>query len=497
MEKNQILSIPVTGLSLITSCGCNLDCEYCRIAQARHHNSDAAKLQSATIQALKDGTFRQNVADTLYILGQTPNSIDTIAFWGQEPTLTLDLITEHIDEWLALFPQWQFCSFSTNAVAYIDKIFDFIKAIDSLVKYEFRINVQFSYDGEYGTEQSRNASVSDIYNNVMTLLEKLNNLTLNHVYCDFHFHAVLSKDLIYKLQDTDEFIKYYSSMLKWSEEFSRVNRNNHVILKDWIDIGLENPLEASAVDGITLAHLCELAMRLDPSCFCSTDEQYRNYQPYTARLTEGSAVLLSNITDILHNKYHVKNLTDMFNFMTEDHLLRRQFFNDLNPLCYCGNGVGELKIMYDGTLINCQNHIYDQNLNMLPTEDKLENHVKKSLLQKHYFVNPLKDDAETIEKYFYTFYTCKFQCLETIFRTNITTMEALLHAGQIHPSYHDQMKLMKHALLLTIINCCSYNNQMMAGSLFLRHSGFLRLMCNGYFDYHLMMFNNENGEVVF
>ena len=45
---------PITGLSLMTSCGCNLKCEYCLIDKAKKYNPKAAaELQKNTIKKKK------------------------------------------------------------------------------------------------------------------------------------------------------------------------------------------------------------------------------------------------------------------------------------------------------------------------------------------------------------------------------------------------------------------------------------------------------------
>jgi hypothetical protein len=69
-------------------------------------------------------------------------------------------------------------------------------------------------------------------------------------------------------------------------------------------------------------------------------------------------------------------------------------------------------------------------------------------------------------------------------------MKFLSITGQIDSSYLDDQKLVKHSFLLAIFNCCSYNNQIMTGSIFMRHTGFLRFMCNGYLDMAIRNFNN-------
>ena len=86
-----------------------------------------------------------------------------------------------------------------------------------------------------------------------------------------------------------------------------------------------------------------------------------------------------------------------------------------NSGMFCGNNVGELKIMYDGTLINCQNHIFEKDINNIPNDNSFENNVKRSLAEHHYFCNPLLDDDETINKNLDLFFTAKHDSFLFIF----------------------------------------------------------------------------------
>ena len=55
--------------------------------------------------------------------------------------------------------------------------------------------------------------------------------------------------------------------------------------------------------------------------------------------------------------------------------------------------------------------------------------------------------------------------------------------NQIDESYkNNHKKIVQHAMYLAGLYCCSYNNQIMTGSVFHRHTGLIRLYCNGALD---------------
>lgn len=486
----------VQGLSLITSMGCNLKCEYCRISQSV--NSSSAGLQQATIAALQDGTYRENVKNVLYKLGQSPMAISSIAFWGQEPTLTLHHITDHLEEWFELFPNWSNCMFSTNTVAHMDRIVDFCVKLNATTKKPFDLNIQLSYDGDYSTDNLRGVNSSIIHANVVYLLTELNKHTFDKLNIRLHHHAVLSLDLLSKLQNAQALAEHNRNLKKWATELAALNNNSHIVLLSDVDIGLENPVEASTEQGMQLDYLCRLDNRLNPEAEYGDLFDYKPITPSVSEQLYGSFMqTFDSIAHCMRNDFHIDNLDMTLNLMTQDPIFKNEFLNHLNPTLYCGNGVSELKIMYDGTLINCQNHMFERDADLIPNDGSLINSVKRSLAQHNYYINPLTEtDQRVVDRYFDLFHCCKFKSLPLMYRSAVTTMLYLVHTRQIDESYFDEQKLYKHALILAINGACSYNNQVMTSSIFLRHSGYIRFMCNGFLDQAINFYNGMKGDYI-
>lgn len=486
----------VQGISLITSMGCNLKCEYCRISQSV--NSSSAGLQQATITALQDGTYRENVKKVLYNLGQSPMAISSIAFWGQEPTLTLHHITAHLEEWFELFPNWSNCMFSTNTVAHMDRVVDFCVKLNETTKKPFDLNIQLSYDGDYSTDNLRGVSSSIIHTNVTYLITELNKYSFDKLNIRLHHHAVLSLDLLSKLQNSQALVEHNRNLKKWAAEFSALNNNSHVSLFADVDIGLENPVEATSEQGMQLDYLCKLDSRLNPSYEYQDIFGFKEIPPSLSQQLYGGFIqTFDGIAHTMRNDFHIDNLDTAINLLIQDPVFKYDFLNHINPTLFCGNGVSELKIMYDGTLINCQNHMFERDADLIPNDGTLINSVKRSLAQHNYFINPLTEtDQKIIDKYFDLFHCCKFNSLPFMFRSTVTSMLYLVHTHQIDESYFDEHKLCKHALILSINGACSYNNQVMTSSIFLRHSGYIRFMCNGFLDQAINFYNGMKGEYI-
>lgn len=494
--------IVIRGLSLMLSCGCNLNCEYCRIAQAV--NAGSASLQQATIKALQDGSYIENLKNALRRCGQTPHVIESISLWGQEPTLTLHLLSEHLEDWCNTFPNWEHCMFSTNTVAHMDRILGFIQALDKYVKKDsFELQIQLSYDGDYATEKLRGVLSSQIHDNLVYLFTELNKIKLNKVKVRFNFHSVLSMDLLYNQLNTVEGIYNYTKAQKlWGEEFQKLNMNNMVSIPTrGVDMAIENPYNAGIEEGMKLKAFGEMSERFNVQDFYPelTRNNIDSIGPTTLHeaIYGGNFVVFDHILGFCDN-HGIPTFKDLMYAISNDEKLKDEFFTIMNNNIYCGTGVGELKVMYDGTFINCQNHIYDTDIDLLPkNNDDLVACVKRSLASHHYFVNPLTATDYEIEQYFDLFHSCKFACLEYIFRTNVTMMELLVETHQIDPSYFNTEKLIAHAFLVAIIHCCSYNNQMTTGSIFTRPTGFLRLFCNGHLDNIIRAFHTQIRREVF
>lgn len=461
------LKTSITSLSLMTSLGCNLNCSYCQIAKAA--NEKGPQLQQETISALKSGKFLDNILKVLDKLDQSPANISHIALWGQEPTLTLEYLTANIDQWIKAFPHWGGCMFSTNGIANGDKIFDFIKTLDLALDHELKMEIQFSFDGEESTSNIRNANSLAIYNTIRKLLLDLNSLKLNYVQPHFYFHGVVSFDLIDRLNTPEKIISYVKNLDEWAFELGDLNTNNMVHVDKTLSVALENPYDASSFDGQKLSNFYKNAIRINPKNFKTVNPIPSLLGIYTS-------------WDMIVGQFGAKDLYDLIDKMCQDKKLFNQVMEAMNNLIFCGNSFGELKLMYDGTIINCQNSIYDRDKEFLKADTDLALNMKKSWVNHHYFVNPLTDSEEVLRKHFELFETCKTSCYSFIFNSTITQMFWLSRAHQIDDSYNDYKKLIAHAFILANFNCCTYNNQVKAGSHYLRPLSLIRMFCNGLID---------------
>ena len=231
--------LAINSLSLITSLGCNLSCEYCLIAKsARETHLNLSEYQQKNIQALEDGSFLNNTKLILNKLNQGRSQIESISFWGQEPTLTLEHITNHLQEWCDAYPNWKEGLFSTNGQAYADKIINFL------------ITIQFSWDGEFATNNIRKASSDKVKETYMQVISALNDVKFHKLQLTTTTHGVLSFELLNQLDTTDKILDFYNAGGLWLADIDNLNHNQSVYIDPNISLAIESPTNANIEDGL-------------------------------------------------------------------------------------------------------------------------------------------------------------------------------------------------------------------------------------------------------
>lgn len=462
----------IESLSIMVSCGCNLSCSYCNIAKSVNNNSN--DIQKKTIEALKNGTFLQNTKRVLYKLNQSQSSIKSLALWGQEPTLTLHYLTEHLDEWCETFPNIQFVTFVTNGAAFPERIINFIKTLDKNIKQKSKFQLQFSYDGEYSNTKYRGVSSETIQNNIKRILSELNNYSFKNLSCTFTVHGVLSQELVRLLnKDNEALLEYNKFLNEWPLSLIKLNNNKNIDIVGYVDLGVELPQQASSYDGIEFNSFLRKSLKINPKI----------YQSFSAFLGVDSIIgLLYPFFNTLSIIAPNESLDSFIQRIIASENIEQSLNKVFNSLLYCGSNTKELKLLYDGTLINCQNHIYEKDVEFLLDDSTIQSGVKKDLATHHYFCNPLKDSENVVSNMLSLFETTNEHSFISIWHSTMALMAWLRSAKQIDESYEDDFKLIKHSFLLTLMNCCPYNQWMETGSSMLKSTSYIRLWANGALD---------------
>lgn len=472
---------PICAMAIMSSLGCNLKCEYCVINASRQHDTKrAAELQRNTIQALKDGSFKDNAVKSIKAFGGSPNDIRRIELWGQEQILTLDYFIDGLQDWLDAFPNWHELSFSTNGQAGPDKIVRLIKTLDELTDRPMYFGLQWSYDGSFSGSELRHDTDNKVIKNLKIVIDELNKTPLKNVEVEFYLHGVISFGLIRHLGGDLEKIKaYWDECRATAESLPALSWNRQVKVFGSFSVAEEVPYHCSTEEGLDYFDF------LVKSYTCGG-------------CLQGLEFLCGQWSRILDfafpekKNYTLDEIVDWLNEVKKDDGESMDFVTrEMTNGFYCGTGVSELKIMYDGTLVNCQNSIFETSEDNIDEEINIANEVKRSWVKKNWFINPQTASKEDIERYKYMFMTGRRSTFWHTWNTTIAKMHYMALNGQISHLYKDDLKmLINHAYIVTYINQCMYNNAIYTGSMWTKDTGIIRRYCNGFAEFSERKENN-------
>ena len=461
MIKNNNLKF-VDRLTLYTSESCNLNCSYCIMAQQKHrqcHYSESQKVKMSFI----NGQYLNTLKTAFEKLDMNPHQIYGLDLWGQEPTLTLNEFSVFFKDFYLLCPNINNLFFSTNGTN-LSPIINFINILENTINKEFKLTIQFSYDGIKNTKNQRKIEPSIITNNIKELIKYLNTRQLNNLKIKFEFHNVIDFSIIdyYTKLDTsdEEFLNYLLEFENLVTLFQNLNKNTQVQIK-FFQAGLIHPFNASTEEGQKLAQF-----------YTRCEKIGKNLQ---GKFWESSfqSVLLSACSYDLNT----------YDFIL-DKIYQQSDTNYLKKVSHsgCGFNYYQLKIRYDGTLVNCQNCILGLGEDSELEEKDLEHTIQKYRIKKNCYPNVLTDSDEELSNYFYQVKLLQEQSYILFYSQTVNLLLLLLETKQIDESYRDFNKLLKHAYYVSNWNLCSANNIIETGSVIGRTLGRCRFGCNGFLD---------------
>lgn len=469
-DFNEIDRQRFTTLTLMSSESCNLSCSYCQIAQSVKNNKHA----EAVKQAFKDGSFLRNILKIYKNLELNPDFVEKLALWGQEPTTTMIEVADAFAEFYKYFSNIKTIEFSTNGVAYYDRMIYFIQKVDEVAKKDILFEIQVSHDGKYSTEKYRGVKSSVILNNIENFFKELNKLNLKRAKVRIHFHGVCSRSLIKTLVNNKEAIRdYWTEWDSIVENYRNICSNPRVSINSWSP-GMETPVNASKEEGEMLADFYRQSYEIyEEGNFKFFDKNtYEGLADQVIRVFKnGVFVPVGTIEEIIFKlaKYSYDEKTIKF----------------LSRMLYCGPFYSTLKFRYDGTLVHCQNVIHC--LDVEDIKDRPEQEYKlgvASVEHGHYPQGKTSFVKNTeLQKMFYRGKIMHEQSFPQIFTITVNLMKILLDAGQIHESYSDYEKLMRHAFMISFPSACMDSEQRLDGTAIGRYVGLIRYYCNGFMDF--------------
>ena len=466
-------------ISLISSEQCNLNCKYCEIAKtvSQSHIKENILLKNS----FKNGEYFQNIKQIIEKYQIIPEHIYSIDLWGQEPTLSLNDFCYMLNDLLSFFPKWNTLFFSSNFVNNIDSIFNLIEKIDNLLdNRKFCLSIQISYDGEYGTLINRGIDPFVIKNNIKDLISKINTYNFNsQMEIHLNFHNVVDINILKYIYDTDNYNikKYWSELNTFFNDVIKDSKKENIYFHSFVAAAMTT-YNATKEDGILLAKFNQDSIFLKEQKIVPI----RGWGSFTGHVEKYANELLN----LYPNKNNINEILDdiIYKLITsqdkKDVLINKDFNSP-----YCASGIYELKIRYNGQIINCHNVIYslDKEENN-SNSDENEKSIRKELLNSNSCPNLLTSSEKDINKFFYKWsYINGKDSIACLFSNIVNLMELLSSMNQIDYSYsYDKAKLLRHAFLLSTNLGCWDNNLAATGSAFGNTLGKIRWYANGTLD---------------
>lgn len=460
----------LTELTFISSELCNLNCSYCEIAKnSSHslHNKENEKIK----QAFLSGDYLKKYKKIFHLYSIEPNNIKRICLWGQEPTITLNEFATQVPDILKWLKNSNELFFSTNGVAYIDRIINLIQIINNCIDRRFKLVIQFSLDSFLYNEEQRGINPEIIIKNIHQLLNELNHIKIKPEFnIEIIFHGVITFNLIHSVLENNLVKKLWTDMEDIMINFKSINQNNQVHVSDAWGTGIQHPYNGSQQEGKELAQFIEQSLELYKTNQFSSLDPYRLLSLYAHGVEKLDSTL--NFSEIICDIYNYE-----YDKISTSDIIR----NSLG----CGTGAYDIKMRYDGTLLYCQGLIFGLTEKELALHDNdgITYDFQKLQLKYNFSPNLLTSSIQDIEKFINIFDTFNNYSLIFVIVQIINIMYIALQNNQIDESYkNNPEKILKHAILLSRTSQCWYDQVSTGGSFHSRTFGTIRTYCNGFLD---------------
>lgn len=416
------------ALSIFGGAKCTLECTYCYIKKTKAIN----EMDKGLEKWLKDPKFPDLI---------NRKKITSIALWGGEPTLHLDIISDNFGKYKKLFPNLSDIHISTNMT--FPKHFE--KFSKTLSSNNLEFHLQISDDGLFN-EDNRGVKDNVIMKNALRFIKSLKD---NDCKFDYHFKSTGTIDNFKTLTNDDKLYEYFSHYNNFAGKIKEIIGDSFIPM----------------VSGESI--IC-------PGAYTSNDGKIlSNYLNNAAKLiSSGKFNDLTNIRpDLLYTGRWASSLDRMRDFNNR----QREFT--------CSAGDSNVAIDTLNGIHLCHRplyFVYDNHVDSIKTLDNCTNddvdYLKSGIVDVYKKYYNLSDEFKRLHMR-----TLHDNYKHRISNATATIMEAAC-SNQVSPIYKDKRAAEIFAIYLNTCSYCSIENFFITSSWHITPLSIIRLFGNGAFE---------------
>jgi len=415
----------IKAMEIFTSGICNMDCKYCYIPK------------SQVMRDIHNNILNHLISFNLSDIRELASNIEYLGLWGAEPTMSLNYISEQIDNIKRILPRLKEISFSTNGMN-LDVIKDMI---DKCNCAGINLEVQFSFDGpEYINGMNRMPNTLEkVIGNFKSLIIWLNQKDLK-IRIKLRGKATLTIENVKYLLKHNLVSDYVNFFEKISRELATLSRSSNVILILPLTFNMEVPGTYTSEDGRYFARFMRKIHELG-----------------------FDSVFTSRLERVINLRNSLSTKPSMFSCSGGDSNIGYDF--------------RKIHICHRSFMLDNEAYLKDI-LEHKPNNWDVQNLARgtASQVMKYYIVSP-----KNLNRFVYL-----LRAYHDFWRLRLThtivEIKELALSGQISPYYksNDDLALL-FALFLNTANACPMENVLVTGSLFFVPPSIIRLWGNGAF----------------
>lgn len=452
---------------LYISAACNLKCNYCYISK----NSHLKEVDDIIAESFKKEHYYLNLAK--HYLDNDLSNVDTLEFWGAEPTLGLYRVDNTVRDFIQECPKLYHFVFSTNCTTKetVPSIKHFLDVLSEYTNRQFLISLQISVDGpaEFTDLTRGEGTTEKILKNYKELIDSQILRAYPNVECKIQLKPTLNKETLKMLETKEQNLYYY----QWLEEnFYDITPSENIKFYSLPNFAV--PGEYTKEDGERLAQVIKIQKELEK------EDKEKHYFKYYKRIALFSGDLdTDNISckDLCVYGGFCSPAISHIGFLPNDEvcLCHRAFTNFVES--YTQDESNEtkdpsaiIKMAGDSKAINsfiCKNY------------DEYKNYERR---MRNFYFDPAYDKYQNPDG---------FTALKATIANQVMMLAA---AGQILPKYkrYDEAIKVANYFVNSDYPICQHANLSISGINTCMTLGDLRMFCNGAIDLLLEKEENEN-----